>query len=162
MPKFASALALPEQASPGNPPSGWTALFAKTGGVLWTRNSAGTERLLEPGILFPFSRASTLTVGPGTFPIFNDTGATLTIKAVRASVGTAPTGASIIVDVNVNGTTIFSTQGNRPTIAAAATTSGKVTNMNTTSISDGSYFTVDIDAVGSGTPGADLVVQILC
>lgn len=162
MPKFASALALPEQASPGNPPSGWVAVFAKTGGILWTRSSAGTERLLEPGILYPFSRAGTLAVGVGSHRIYNDSGATLTIKAVRASVGTAPTGASIIVDVNVNGTTIFSTQGNRPTIAASANTSGKVTNMNTTTIADGAYFTVDLDQVGSTVAGADLTVQILC
>jgi hypothetical protein len=161
MPKFASALALPEQNSPGNPPAGWVAVFAKTGGVLWTRSSAGAERLLEPGVLFAFSRAGTLTTGAGTHRLYNDSGATLTIKAVRASVGTAPTGASIIVDVNINGTTIFSTQANRPTITASNFTSGKVTSMNTTTISDGAYFTVDIDAVGV-VAGADLTVQILC
>ncbi len=162
MPKFASALALPEQTSPGNPPSGWVALFAKAGGALWCRNSGGTERLVEPGILFSFSRAGTLTTGTGAHRLYNDSGATLTIKAVRVSVGTAPTGASIIVDINVSGTTIFSTQGNRPTIAASGNTSGKVTNMNTTTIADGSYFTVDIDQIGSTIAGADLTVQILC
>ena len=41
-----------------------------------------------------------------------------TITAVRASVGVAPTGASLIVDVHLDGTTIFTTQGNRPTITA--------------------------------------------
>lgn len=162
MPKFASALALPEQASPGNPPSGWLALFAKTGGILWTRNSAGTERLVEPGLLFAFSRAGALTVGAGTHRLYNDTGATLTIKGVRASVGTAPTGASLIVDINIGGTTIFSTQANRPTIAVSTNTSGKVTNMNTTTIADGAYFTVDIDQIGSTVAGSDLTVQILC
>jgi hypothetical protein len=159
MPKFASALALPEQNSPGNPPAGWTAVFAKSGGVLWTRSSAGVERLLEPGVLFAFSRAGTLTAAPGTHRLYNDTGATLAIRAVRASVGTAPSGGSIIVDVNINGTTIFSTQANRPTITTGTNTSGKVTNYNTASISDGSYFTVDIDAVSGG---ADLTVQVLC
>lgn len=160
MPKFASALALPEQASPGNPPSGWVAVFAKSGGVLWTRNSSGTERLVEPGILFAFSKAGPLATGAGTFRIYNDTGATLAIKSARASVGTAPTGASVTVDVNINGTTsIFST---RPTIPAGSNTSGKVTTLTTTTISDGSYFTVDIDTVGSTIPGSDLVVQILC
>lgn len=162
MPKFASAVVLPEQASPGNPPSGWCAVFARPNAVLWTRNSSGTEHLVEAGILFPFSRAGTLTTGAGTFRIYNDTTATLDIKGVRASVGTAPTGASIIVDINVNGTTIFSTQGNRPTIAISGNTSGKVTNMNTTTIADGSYFTVDIDQIGSTVAGADLVVQVLC
>lgn len=162
MPKFASALGLPEQASPGNPPSGWIAIFAKSGGALWVRNSSGVERLVEPGILFPFSKSGTLAVATGTFKLYNDCGATLTIKSVRASVGTAPTGAgsSVTVDVNINGTTsIFST---RPVIPAGSITSGKVTTLSTTTISDGSYFTVDIDTVGSTTPGSDLVVQILC
>jgi hypothetical protein len=159
MPKFASALALPEQASPGNPPAGWVAVFARTGGILWTRSSAGAERLLEPGVLFAFSKTGTLTTGTGTHRIYNDSGSTLTIKAVRASVGTPPSGGSIVVDVNVSASTIFSTQANRPTITTGNFTSGKVTNYNTTTISDGAYFTVDVDAVSGG---ADLTVQILC
>ncbi len=160
--KLGAALQLVEQASPGNPPSGWASLFAKTGAVLWVRNSSGTERLVDTGLLFPFSRSGTLATTTGTFRIYNDTGSTLTIKAVRASVGTAPTGASVIVDVNKDGTTIFTTQSNRPTIAASGNTSGKVTNMDVTTIADGSYFTVDIDQVGSTVAGSDLVVQILC
>jgi hypothetical protein len=31
-----------------------------------------------------------------------------------------------------------------------------------TSIADGAYFTVDLDAVGSTIAGSDLTVQILC
>jgi hypothetical protein len=162
MPRLAGAVDLVHQASPGNPASGRTKLYAKTGDKLYYRTSSGTERLVEPGVLVAFSRSGSLSVGGGTHRIYNDTGDTLTIKAVRASVGTAPTGASIIVDVNIGGTTIFTTQGNRPTIAASANTSGKVTNMDVTTIADGSYFTVDVDQVGSTIPGGDLVVQILC
>jgi hypothetical protein len=161
--KLSSALQLPEQASPANPPSGWLTLFSKTGGVLWVRTSAGVEALVgAPGIVFPFSRGGLLATGVGTSRLYNDTGSTLVIKSVRASAGAAPAGASVIVDINVDGTTIFSTQANRPTIAASGVTSGKVTNMNTTNVADGSYFSVDIDQVGSTYPGADLTVQIFC
>jgi hypothetical protein len=38
------------------------------------------------------------------------------IDEVRAHVGTAPTGAALILDVNDDGTTIFTTQANRPTV----------------------------------------------
>lgn len=165
MPRSVSPIQLTHQASPGNPPSGRTSVFAKTGDQLFLRTSGGVERLLEPGVLFAFSKAGTLATGVGTHRIYNDSGATLTIKAVRASVGTAPTGSSIIVDINKGATTptsIFTTQANRPTIAAGNFTSGKVTNMNVTTIADGEFFTVDIDAVGSGTAGSDLVVQVLC
>jgi hypothetical protein len=165
MTRNVSPLQLTHQVSPGNPASGVTSVFAKTGDQLFLRTSAGTERLLEPGVLFAFSKAGTLSVGNGVHRIYNDTGATLTIKGVRASVGTAPTGASIIVDINkgtTTPTTIFTTQANRPTIAASAITSGKVTNMNVTTIADGECFTVDIDQVGSTVPGSDITIQILC
>jgi hypothetical protein len=66
----------------------------------------------------------------------------------------------LIVDVNVSGATIFTTQGNRPTIAAAGNTSGKITNMNITTVASGAYLTIDVDQVGSTTPGNDLAVQI--
>jgi hypothetical protein len=83
-----------------------------------------------------------------------------TILSCRASVGTAPTGNSIKVDVNKNGTTIFTTQANRPTIAIAGNTSGAVTNMNISSLSAGDYLTVDVDQVGSTVAGADLTVTV--
>lgn len=83
----------------------------------------------------------------------------MTIQGVRAAVGTAPAGADVIVDVNVNGTTIFTTQANRPTIEAASTSSPEATP-DVTSVVAGDLITVDIDQVGSSTPGADLVVVI--
>lgn len=84
-----------------------------------------------------------------------------TIVGVSMAVNTAPTGAAIIADVNKNGTTIFTTQANRPTIAAGAfATAAEVTNMNVTSIAAGDYLTVDIDQVGSTVSGADLSLFI--
>lgn len=110
--------------------------------------------------ILPYSYLGNVAVGAGTFRLYNDSGATWTVRGVRASVGTAPTGASLIVDINKNGTTIFTTQGNRPTIAAAANTSGNVTNMDVTTVANGEYLTVDIDQVGSTLTGADLTVQV--
>jgi hypothetical protein len=82
-----------------------------------------------------------------------------TILEAHASVKTAPTGADILVDLNLNGTTIWSTQGNRVTIAAAANT-GTQTSFNTDTFASGDYFTIDLDQVGSGTKGARLVVRL--
>lgn len=101
-----------------------------------------------------------LVTATGGTRYYNDTGQPIIIKGVRASVGSAPTGSSVIVDVNLNGTTIFTTQANRPTIAASGTTSGKINTMNVTSWPDGNYLTVDVDQVGSTFAGADLTVQI--
>lgn len=107
-----------------------------------------------------FSNTGTLSATGGTHRLYNDSGSTWTIQGVRASVGTAPTGASILIDVNVNGTTIFTNQGNRPTIAVSGNTSGKVTNMDVTTVANGSYMTVDIDQTGSIVAGSNLTVQV--
>ncbi len=121
----------------------------------------GRWRAPNLGHNFTFRVDGTLTVATGKFRLYNDTGVTLTIRAVRATVNTAPTGAAIRVDVNKNGTTIFTTQGNRPNIAVSTNTS-KVTNMDVTTIADGEYLTADVDVIGSTVAGADLIVQALC
>ena len=101
----------------------------------------------------------TLTVAAGVirykFPV------AVTILGITLAVNTAPTGAAILVDINKNGTTIFSTQGNRPTIAISAfATAAEVTNMNTTAVAAGDYLTADVDQIGSTAAGANLVVTV--
>jgi hypothetical protein len=133
----------------GNVEQYWSGAWRQSGGG---GSSAGTPT---------FTAAGTLATMTGGGRFYNDTGQPITIKGVRASVGTAPTGASIVIDVNLNGTTLWSTQANRPAIAAGSNTSGSVTNMNTTTWPSGNYLTVDIDAVGSTVAGADLTVQVM-
>lgn len=106
-----------------------------------------------------FYAAGTLEVG--TQPVRIHAPEAMTITNVTAAVNTAPTGASLIVDVNLNGTTIFTTQANRPTIAAAATEDLSSTP-DVTNIAQNDVLTVDIDQVGSTVAGADLVVQVRC
>lgn len=110
--------------------------------------------------ILPYSYLGNVAVNVGTFRLYNDTGSAWTITGVRASVGVAPTGSSIIIDVNKNGTTIFTTQANRPAIAATSNTSGNVTNMDVTTVAAGEYLTVDVDQIGSSVPGTDLTIQL--
>jgi hypothetical protein len=84
----------------------------------------------------------------------------LTITKVKLVVKTAPTGAAIIVDVNKNGTTIFTTQGNRPQIAIGETT-GDSGTPDVTSLAEGDKITVDIDQIGSTIAGADLTIEVV-
>lgn len=104
---------------------------------------------------------STETTPNGALRWLNRTGRTLTFARVELTCVTAPTGAAILVDVNVAGTTVFSTQGNRPTIAISAT-EGNTTTFNTTTIADDgtSYLTVNVDQIGSTVAGADMVVTV--
>lgn len=106
-----------------------------------------------------FSMSGTLTVTTGKSRVYNDTGRTLTITATRATVNTAPTGAAIIVDITKNGTSIFTTQTNRPTIAISGFTG--VSGVPNLTWANGEYLTVDIDQIGSTVAGADLTVQVL-
>lgn len=105
-----------------------------------------------------FTYSGNISVGTGIMPLYNDSGVNRTITSVRASVGTAPTGSSAIIDINVGGTTIFPTQSQRPTIAAAQTTSGAVSR--SAAWANGQPLTIDIDQVGSSTTGANLVVTV--
>lgn len=83
-----------------------------------------------------------------------------TIVGVWIDCDTAPTDAAILVDVHKDGTTIFTTQGNRPTIAAAGK-QGTEATPDVTDWDDDEYLTVDIDQVGSTIAGADLTVTIV-
>lgn len=82
------------------------------------------------------------------------------IISVVSSVGTAPASQSLICDLNKNGTTVFTTQANRPSIAASATVSA-VKVPDVTTFAAGDYLTVDIDQVGIGTAGSDLTLQVV-
>lgn len=122
--------------------------------------SDGRLRAPNMSTVPPFAVAGEVSAGAGAHRWYNDTGAALTIRSVRASAGTPPTGADLIVDVHVNGSTIFTDQGSRPAIGAGTNTSGPVVP-NVTTVPAAAYITVDIDQVGSVDPGADLTVQIL-
>jgi hypothetical protein len=83
------------------------------------------------------------------------------ILEVWARVNTAPAGASIIVDIHKNGVTVFTTQGNRPTIAAAGNYNLSVAP-DVTGLVKTDYVTMDVDQVGSTTAGQSLSVGVRC
>ena len=86
--------------------------------------------------------------------------ATQTITKAYANVKTAPTGADLIVDININGTSIWATtQANRLTIAAGATT-GTQTSFDTTALTEGDIITIDVDQIGSTVAGSDLTITL--
>lgn len=108
--------------------------------------------------LATFGQPGVLTTGTGVTRFIFPT--TATIVSVRLACNTAPTGAAIKVDVNKNGTTIFTTQANRPNIVVSAFASSAAIP-DVTSIAAGDYLTCDIDQVGSTVAGSDLVIQVL-
>jgi hypothetical protein len=107
-----------------------------------------------------YELSGTLTVGAGALRYTNRNGAARTLREVHLAVNTAPAGAALIVDVNLDGVSIFSSAANRPQIAAGAYAGASVL-IGTTAWAVDARLTVDVDQVGSSTPGADLVVTVV-
>lgn len=124
-----------------------------TGSIAYVHGQSGSGGTRT----FTFAVPGTLTVGSIAVRLHAPQAGT--ISNVTATVGTAPTGASIIVDVNKNGTTIFTTQGNRPTITAGNQDDLSSTP-DVTSFVLNDVFTMDLDQVGSTIAGSDLIVQV--
>lgn len=101
-----------------------------------------------------------LTVTTGTSRVYNETPRIMGIQQVRAAVNTSPAGAAVIVDVRINGSTIFFiSNSDRPTITPGQNLA--VVNVPPrTLFRPGDFITVDVAQVGSSTAGADLTVQI--
>lgn len=87
--------------------------------------------------------------------------ASATISKVIIYADTAPTGASLIVDINKNGTTIFTTQSKRPQIAIGTNIDDSDTPDITALVQD-DRVSVDVDQVGSTVAGGnDLLITVV-
>lgn len=79
-----------------------------------------------------------------------------TIKKWRLDVGTAPTGANLIVDINKNGVTLAAAKFT----ITAGNSSNSGTSFDVTSVAVDDYFDIDLDQVGSTVAGSDLTVLL--
>ena len=125
-----------------------------------TDNGTNTVFLDNTGVLASvvkhdnFTQAGALSVGSGAIRYYTQTDRTIT--GCYAMVSGAPSGSAAIFDVNIDGTTAYTTQGNRPTVAAAGYLS-TVTVPDVTAWDTGSYLTIDVDAANSAT---DLILVV--
>lgn len=110
---------------------------------------------------FTLSANGALTVGAGKDRwIAPFSGEILNVIAV---VGTAPTGGDLILDIDKDGTTVFTTQANRPTIPAGATESPVSARPDVTTFAAGDVISLGVDQIGVTVAGsdADVTVQYL-
>ncbi|MFH1725911.1 MAG: hypothetical protein ABII00_14980, partial [Elusimicrobiota bacterium] len=82
-----------------------------------------------------------------------------TIMSVSVYREVAGTGASTVADINKNGTTVFTTQANRPALAYDAGQKTAAAAIDDASVTAGDILTCDIDAVDEGDP-EDIVVVV--
>ena len=137
-------------------------LITGSGGVAVNDNGTGTVLISgDTGVLASvvkhdnFAQTGALTIGSGTVRYYTQTDRTIT--GVYAMVSGAPVTSPAVFDVNMDGaTTIFTTQANRPEIAAAAFLSA-VEVPDVTAWDAGSYLLIDVDAANSAT---DLILVV--
>lgn len=79
----------------------------------------------------------------------------MTVSDIDMHVKTAPTGADLIVDINENATSIYTT---RPQISAGSSTEAGTESLADTTLAAGSEITVDIDQIGSSVAGSSLTI----
>lgn len=113
--------------------------------------------VLSTSRMFPFNVSGAVSVADGKVTFCNDTPASLQISKVRASVGTAPTGASLNVDVQCGGfsaTTLAIPASSTSALWSAADLA------DTSEWLPGDFLSVDVTQVGSTVAGSDLTVQV--
>jgi hypothetical protein len=119
----------------------------ETAGIKWAAETRGIAFYVD----------DTLSVESGAITFISPVACTVTGGKLTA--GTGPAGAALICDIHKNGTTLWTTQGNRPTIADG-NTSATITAPDVTAIAQGDVLTLDIDQVGSGTAGENLSLTL--
>lgn len=84
-----------------------------------------------------------------------------TLTEVRTSVTTAPTGATLIVDINETGNTILSTKITIDASEKTSTTAVTAPVISDTALANDAEITIDIDQIGSTVAGTGLKVYLI-
>ena len=87
--------------------------------------------------------------------------AAFTLTAVRASVTTAPTGSTLIIDVNEGGVSVLSTKITIDPSETTSTTAATAPVISDNAIADDAELTIDIDQIGSTGAGAGLKITLI-
>lgn len=130
-------------------PSAWDAISASGSG------GSSTESL----IIAVSDETTDLTTG--TAKVTFRMPYAFTLSAVRASVTTAPTGATLTVDINESGATILSTKLTIDAGEKTSTTAATAAVISDADLADDAEITVDIDQIGSTVAGAGLKVILI-
>ena len=85
----------------------------------------------------------------------------MTLTAVRASVKTAPTGSTLVVDINEGGTSVLSTKLSIDATEKTSTTAATAAVISDSALADDAEITVDIDQIGATIAGAGLKVWLI-
>ena len=85
----------------------------------------------------------------------------MTLTAVRASVTTAPTGSTFVIDINETATTILSTKLSIDASEKTSTTAATAAVISDSALADDAEITIDFDQIGSTIAGAGVKVTFI-
>lgn len=157
-----------EGTTPAAPTSGVVTLFASEGG-LSVIDSAGNITEIGAGWSNPYTQNLGFAVSDESTDISVNTGMTFrmplafSVEDIRASVTSAPSGSSIIVDITKNGTSIF-TVGSTLSIDSGeetSSTSASPYELSTASIAADDEIVIDVTQVGSVDAGTGLKIYFI-
>jgi hypothetical protein len=120
---------------------------------------AGFHRPTESLVIAASDETTALTTG--TAKVTFRMPYAFTLSAVRSSVTTAPTGSTLVVDINEGGSTILSTKLSIDASEKTSTTAATAAVISDTALADDAEITIDLDQVGATIAGAGLVVTII-
>jgi len=129
-----------------------------TGDALFFINKA-TQEINVSDRIYYWVLADALAVvskAGAQFPLVSDGN----IKEVMGILGAAASGGDgVQVDINYNGNSIWTATASQ-LILTAGTTSGTITAIATAAVTAGGLLTLDIDKIGTASPGSDLTVLV--
>lgn len=103
----------------------------------------------------------TSNLTPGSNKVTFRSPCAFTLTGVRSSVNTAPTGSTLVVDINQNGTSILSTKLSIDVNEKTSLTAATPAVISNSAIADDSELTIDIDQVGSTIAGEGLKIVLI-
>ena len=153
------AISLDEISAPSNTADRGQ-LYTNADNHLHFINGAGTDvKVTEEVFIVALSDETTdLTTGTAK-AIFNMPFA-MTLTGVKANCTTAPVGATIIVDINENGSTILSTKLSIDASETTSTSAASSAVISDTALANDAFISFDIDQIGSSTAGKGLKVTL--
>lgn len=142
--------------------AGYALILSKTGLQVLDTNGAVVTTVVRQLESFMIAASDETTdLSTGTSKVTFRMPYAFTVEEVRASVGTAPAGSVVTADINENGTSILSTKLTIDAGEKTSTTAATAAVISDSSIADDAEITIDIDTVGSSTPGAGLKVYLI-
>ena len=120
---------------------------------------SGSGGTTESVLIIPCSNEdANLTVGTNKVTFRMPFAATL--NSVKATVTTAPTGSTLIVDINEAGTSVLSTKLSIDATEKTSTTAATPAVISDSSLANDAEMTIDIDQIGSTLAGTGLKVYL--